>query len=288
MPIVNASAITALSKGWTHEQVVSEVMALCAIGDNENIQLDNMRWHLNAGLSYISNLLNLAERPWYGMWLSGTYEDSLHVSDLEYVNLATAIANVTINGNANQTIVPSQWIHSIKRMNFNSSNSNTWVGNATKWDISQLTQQSSYQNVQHRFTIAWTHHGPEVLIFHGNNIVSPNRAQTHDDYTVATGNPFYVLWGYRKPILDDMLVVGTSITYRALIDLPDEYIELLVKLIQQKVYTQRKERVPAQLEQEINQGVAQISQQISNEMQYESTERDKVRYGHPQTPPGAM
>jgi len=67
MPINNMSLVTPLSMQWTYEQVVSEAMVLTNTMENVDIQLDNVRNHLNARLSYIANLLNSAERPWYGV-----------------------------------------------------------------------------------------------------------------------------------------------------------------------------------------------------------------------------
>ena len=73
MPVLsinNGVAIQPLSRGWTHQQIVSEAMVLTNTIDNENIQLDNIRNHVNSGISYLAGLLNLAASPKYGFYAS--------------------------------------------------------------------------------------------------------------------------------------------------------------------------------------------------------------------------
>jgi len=282
MPITSMSTITPLSKQWTHKNIVSEAMVLTGTLDNETVQLDNIRNHLNASLSYIANLLNLAERPWYGIWMKGTIETAIHALGVDSLDLSTAI----------DTVIPANYLASIKRVGFMGSTKDGYVGNAAKWDMAVLLEQASNLNDQMRHTLAWTWNGSDILIYAGNEITSL-RTPSPDtiSYTIVGQN--ITIAGYRKPLLDNLIApnqqTGSPIgNYESMIDLPDEHVELLLNLIMKKIYTQRRERAPESLEQDINQGVAQISGLINQEMQFEAAERDKVRYGSPQKTPGAM
>jgi hypothetical protein len=287
MPITSMSTVTPLSKQWTHEMIQSEAAVLTNTLDNEDVQLDNIRSHINVSLSYISNLLNLAERPWYGIWAISTIEAGAHSSGLNFIDLATA---------DNNGLIPANWINSIKRVSAlgNLDTVTNWVGNLTKWDLSKLTQQANLLNVQNRHTLAWTWHGSDILVYAGADIRSRQAFTAPHTQTYDILAQSFMLWGFRKPILDNMVPPDATTqaaqngNYRSLVDLPDEYVDLLIKLVIQKIYTQRRERVPEALEQEVNQGVAQISQMISSELQYEAAERDKLRYGHAVRPPGAV
>lgn len=287
MPSLRMSAVTSLSSVWTHEAVASEAMVLTNTIDNENIQLFNIRNHINSNIAYLSNLLNLASSPWYGIWLEATLEDVLHPSGLEYVDLSIPVPIVGF--------VPASGIYEIKRLNFTAQSppSNLdWVGNTTKLDIAQLTQLQSNQNIQWKFSIAWTHFGNELLLFVGNNIRTLNRTPLNTAFDIR--NQKLVIWAYRKPVFDNLLAVTdpnnnySSITgNNALVDLPDEYIDLLIKMTQKKILEQIREQIPAQLEQEINVGIQSISQNLANEIQFEAQERMKSKYG-PQHRPAPL
>ena len=269
---------------WTYESIGSEAMVLTNTMDSEDVQLDNIRNHVNSSLSYLSNLLNLAERPWYGIWLNCLL-DNAHISGLDTINLATPEPTTGF--------VAANGMHSIKRV------STAWSGaataltvNFTKWDLSQMTHQLGQLNTQNRFTVAWTWHGSDLLVYAGSLVASQANTPVTPSYSIIS-TPI-IIWGYRKPILDNM--VAPSVTqqtanagnYRSNIDLPDEYAELLVKLVMQKIYTQKRERVPESLTQEVNEGVAQISQLIQAEVGFEAQEREKRAYGTPTRAPGGM
>jgi hypothetical protein len=55
MPVNKIPTITPLSRNWTHEQVASEVMVVTHTTDNEDIQLYNIRNHINLSLSDLAN-----------------------------------------------------------------------------------------------------------------------------------------------------------------------------------------------------------------------------------------
>lgn len=447
MPIGRVSGssgvgIFPLSRGWTHEQVASEAMVLTNTIDNEAIQLDNVRNHINANISYLAELLNLAASPFYGIYATFCFEPQLHDSGVEYLDLTDSV-----NNNANNI---ANLIFDMKRINIYEVMTGTtphWNGNVIKWDISQIMQQNAMQNVQSRHTVAWSHFGSEVLFFVGDNISSANRparrrvdyvlqccnqagvqaisaieasvqtilnpayvgqwATIMDDITSATwannkmtigfrrpvsttpgegtfldihvanqttgwttdndidyiydlsetpvskrnftvtpmdnppaewpnavilefdwtsadndhyiyfwdtlnehfvgaikvnfletGNPEpqhacgrFVLWAMRTPILDALLRPddpSLQNNYRGMVDLPDRYVDLLIKMTQKKILEQIREQVPQVLEQEINQGLANINQLIGSELQFEAAEREKRKYGSQQRPPGAM
>lgn len=282
---------TPLSNYWTHRQIVSEAMVLTNTIDNENIQLSNVRNHMNSGISYLANLLNIASMPHYGIWMNGTYETGLHPSGLEWVNLATALP-----AGPNVGAVPARIVTEIRRINWISPAAPIlagqlypWNGNLTKLDVGQLTQLNNTQNVQWQSSIAWTHHGNEVLLFIGRNISTVNRAVVPgvgaQAYTVASTFNVFTAWAYRKPMLDNLVdpdLTPANQNYATPVDLPDEYVDLLIKIVQKKIMEQLREQVPAQLEQEINAGVQAISQQLIGELQFEQADREKRKYGNQQ------
>lgn len=284
-----------LSSFWTHKAIVSEAMVLTNTIDNESIQVENVRYHLNAALSHLTNLLNLATTPWYGVWFQFTPEGTLHPSGLEYSVLTDTFLGYNV----------APLLHSIRRVNVqpeSGAESNAWVGNCTKLDMAQLAQLATTQNQQWRHSIAWAHHGNEIIIFTGKGIVTTLHSERINNAGYTLLNTHFVGWGYRKPILDNLVPESVAngvwfndeyrgtITqnYYDYIDLPDEYANLLIKIIQKNILEQLREQIPAQLEGEINQGLATITQNISAELQFEAAEREKRKYGAQQRGPGGV
>lgn len=292
MPLTQMSGnVTNLSRYFTYQQICNEAMVLTNTLDNENIQLDNVRTHVNVNISYLAHLLNLANAPFYGIWMSGTLETSLHASGLEWINMQTAL-----NGKA-----PSTMWAQIKRINVASNNVATdWIGNCTKKDISEMTELNGRRQIQYRQSICWTHNGADLLFLIGPQITTPNFTANPAVFNVTTQK--FVVWGTRKPVLDNLVSdrvasgqqgadqTGALQTqnYFSTIDLPDEYAELLIKMTIIKILQQMHEQIPTQLEQEVNAGLAMINTQITSEMQFEAAEREKRKYGNPQKAPGAM
>jgi len=189
-----------------------------------------------------------------------------------------------------------------------------WSGNFVKKDLSVLTELSTARNIAYRQDICWTHSGSELLFSIGNEILTQQNSYMHgitsiEDVLAETEilentltipytlvgirndelHPYPItIVATRKQRLDDLKAPEQSNTYKERVDLPDEYMDLLIKKVQKFVLTQLREQVPAQLEQEINQQQMQIHDQINRELQYEQAERQKVSYGYGQRPPGAM
>lgn len=282
MPIlkINGSSsgleIEPLSKNWTYQTVVDHAQILTNTIDNEFVQIDNVRRHMNAAMAYLANLLNLANQPWYGLYVVARLESSLHDSGCEYIDL-------TDSTNNNALSVYSM-LHSIKRISTKSTGSDTdFVGNCSRRDISQIMQLQSHQSSSWRQSICWTHHGKDILLFVGHDISTASQVRENAPYNVS--NQDFIIWGHRRPILDNLVAPIASVqnsqegNYTHYIDFPDEYVELLLKLIQQKILVQMREQVPTQLETEINQGLLQIEQLRQLSVRAEEEEREKLRYG---------
>lgn len=283
MPVTNIPTITPLSRNWTHQQIASEVMVVTHTTDNEDVQLDNIRNHINISLSDLANQLNLSTSPWYRISLKATLEPQVHDSGLDWIDLDTPF----------NSIVPSQLLLDIKRLStVSNSQSTDWVNNCTKQDISEITALRSNQNVQWRYSVTWSHTGREIVLFVGNGIKSYANisSETWEFYDVTTQS--FIIWGTRKPLVDTLLAPDdVNSNYKSNIDLPDQYVNLLVKMTQKKVLEQRRESgspVDAQLYQEVTQNVQLLQQQLTSEIQFEAAEREKRKYGVPQRPPGAV
>ena len=279
MPITNMSNITPLSRDWTHEDIFSEAMILCNQHDNEKINLDNVRHHLNLSLSYIASLANAHNRPWYGTFCSGALESAQHESGLDYVDLSVTFG----------IIIPANSLSDIKRVSLKGTpaTSTDWIGNLKKMDIAELTNQLNQLNTHHRHTIAWCHHGSDLLVYTGSKVSSTANVKTSPDYDISSQT--IILFAYRKPNLDNMYAPNdndANNNYRSKIDLPDDLVYLAIKMVQQNILSQVMEQIPAQLSQEINQGLAEITQTVGQEYQFEALEREKAKYGKSQLPAG--
>jgi hypothetical protein len=272
-------------------------MVLTNTIDNESIQLDNIRHHVNANIAHLANLLNLAMSPWYGVWFQFSIENQLHASGLEYCDLTGS------SGLLGYNVYPL--LHSIRRVNAiaeNGAPTDAWVGNCTKLDISQLTELMSLKNIQYRQSICWTHNGSELLIFTGGQVETPNHSERAPYKAMTLTDTHFVAWGYRKPILDALVpevITNGNIyndphrglltqNYKSYIDLPDEHALLLIKMTQKSILEQLREQVPQQLEAEVNQGLSMITQNLQLDLDLEKSEREKRKYGNQQRSPGAM
>ena len=274
MPFTSVSVISGLSQYWTHKNIVSEAMILTGTTDNTLIQTDNVRVHLNVCLSYLAQQLKAMEDPWYGIWLNGTLEPQLHAGlGLEWIDL-----NDPILINVLTPWIPSDWLSKITRISLMDDNSSSsWVGNCTPKDINSLTMLNSFKNMAYRQSVCWCHHGVELLFFVGDDIATTANAKTGRLYDIS--NQQISLVGFRNPMLDNMVnptfIDGTIDSnnkiqnYNSPIDLSDNYVNLLIKMIMIKIYDQLKEQRPEQLEQEITQDIvlmtkAKIQQTIDN------------------------
>lgn len=280
MPFTTMSTVQPLSNFWTHERILSEAMVLTNTIDNENIQLENIRYHINSSISYLWEMLKLVNQSWYGIWLNGTFENALHATGLEWIDLKVAIGSFT----------PATQLAEIQRINVVGSRGTTaYTGNVPKYDVSQLTQLMSNQNVQWRHSLGWTHIGSDLVFFVGSEIKTALSNLLAIGYDIS--NQTITVIGLRKPLLDNMYApnsVDVNNNYKTNIDLPDEYADLLIKMVMQKILTQIREQVPAQLEQEINQGLMNIHQLLDKDLQFEQLSREKKKYGSQQKSPGEV
>lgn len=286
--------VTPLSNNWTRQDVMSEAMVLTGTLDNENIQTHSVRVHINMAVSYVAELLRLSSSPFYGIYMEAELEPTQHPSGLEWIDLGVAPAG--------GTVIPNSIVSGIRRINSTAvlpvANPPVapvaYDGNWTSWDISNLVQQNNKHNVQHRFSVAWQHHGSEIVIFAGKNIETPNQTggnvieETVADYTLKKEKTKIVVWANRVPILDDLLPMSnTTSNFFQRIDVPDKYVKLVVQLAQKSILEQMQTQIPAALDQEINQAVAAAQGIINQEIQLEAADREKRKYGNPQKQ-GAM
>ena len=239
MPLSVLNPITPLSRTYTHQMLASEVMVLTNTNDNENIQLANVRNHINLAVSHVAELLNLASTPWYGIYMNGTLDDPAHPSGLDWIDLSAT--SFTIGGSS---IKASLLLSEIKRISFGLTQNiaNAWVGNCSRMDISQLLHQSNQLNVQHNLSVFWAHHGTELLFFVGKQIKSPAH-NTASAYTL-TGSTCSI-FAYRSPLLDDLtppLPNSPFVTNN--VDIPDRYIRLVVLMAQKMVLEQLNMTAP--------------------------------------------
>lgn len=295
---------------WTVQDVVSEAMILTGTLDNEeSVFVQNVRYHYNMNLSHLANLLNLASSPFYGIYLTGLFETILHpFSGVHWINLGNDYDNRATDplmitpttpytnhpgNNPTPAVALSQNVisklHSIKGVTINLRTTTpstavyptaqtfaslnaaqNYTGNIVKWDLSKVLQQSNNLNIQHGQTIAFCHHGEELLFFVGQQITTPLRlANGTAAYTIVapttaddTGH-YFTIWAFRQPITDNLLPISDANTgYFLRADIPDMYVKLLIDMIAKNIYQQKKEAVPQNIEQSIQTGLAQISQNL--------------------------
>ena len=267
------SGIKPLSRSWTYWKVASQAMILTGEQDNQNVVPDYVRYHINTALSHLVDLLNIASAPHYGINIAASLEGTAHSSGVDYIDLTSGI-NV------------ANFIHTIKRVSFPKGTINTqFSGNAAYFDLAAILTQRANINTQNRMSIWWNHFGNYIFLFIGKSIAS---AVNTNDTTYTLGNP--TIFAYRQPLLDDMLDPENSVTFKysdtpgisEYIDLPDRYVKLLVDMVSVAIIQQRKEPVPGELQQTVNQGLALLSKNIGDAIQLAQKEQQERRYGMPQ------
>jgi hypothetical protein len=245
--------------------------------------MDHVRAHANLAISNIADMLNTNSYPWYSVTFKATFENQLHSSGLEYVDLTST--TVGIDSITRVSIV--------KALD-TTGNPISFAGNVIKKDISELTQLDTYHNSGWRHSVAWTHHGDDLVFFVGPSITTTNRATLlapfytsnmyRADYQIVGTDPYISIWAYRQPQLDNglpPLAVGTGFTM--FVDLPDKFMRLCLQMVQKMILEQLNQQVPAQLEQLIDQSIQQLNQKVGQEVQFEKSEREKTRYGNQQS-----
>lgn len=287
MPLVainNGAGITPLSQNWTHQQLVSQAMILTGTLDNEdNIFITNVRNHVNMHIGHLVDMLNQQASPYYGVYATATEETTFHPSGINFITRVDGL----YTGNTRTT--PLNW-HSIKRVNLAVNATGLGLatpvsnfGNLTNWDIARITQQSNNLNSQHSQTIAWCHHGNEILLYSGSQVQTRVATQTIVSPVYSTANYDFVIWGYRQPVLDNLIAVGGANTsWTANVDLPDKYIKLLVDMTCKSIIQQRNGHVPNELDASINSGLSMLSQNLQQAVALEQQSFNQRKTGQVQ------
>lgn len=274
MPFTNSSPIVPLSNFWTHYKVVSEVEVLTNTINNEDIQYENYRYHMNKNISHIARLINMANLPWYGIWLMGELETAYHMgTGLHWIDLT----KVTAEG-----FTPATQVDRFTRLGFfTETNSTAWVGNATQKDIGELLELNSYRNRMWRFSVAWAHWGSDILVYIGDEIYTQANQNSNAAFSLYYQKATAL--AYRKPLLDQMVNWQDKSTgnFYSNVDLPDDYMDLLVKMTTKDVLEQLNQPVPQQLEQEIVGTIQLLNGTRTTINQYQQVEADKGRVGRP-------
>jgi len=272
------SDIYPLSSKWTYWDIASISRIQTKQLNNEYVQDDDLRYYINLNISYLADRLNIAAESWYGIYLGANLESPEHYSGLDYIDLTNGYTDELNSFNK---------IHSIERVSIRKMNVSglKYWGDATKMSLPKISQLKANLNRNHDQTIAYTVHGKDILMFIGREVGSPSNQNPSYD-TLAN----IVIWAYRQPLLDDMLLADRSgadpdrsktynvsgqDVYSNFIDLPDRYAKLLVDMMCKNIYQQIGMQAPAELEQSVNQGLAGISQQESLDLQNQKMTSDK-------------
>jgi hypothetical protein len=287
MPIISVNGfsggwenIIPLSSQWTYWDVATLVRIQTDQMTSVKVQDDDIRLYMNLNISHLADLLTQSTKSWYGVYIRASLEAGPHPVGLDYIDMTD-----TANGGV---ISIFGKMHTIERISIPkvTTAQGLYFGDATQMTLPQITQLRTNLNKNHWQTLAYCIHGKDILIFIGRDIGSSVN-WTDLKYT-ALGQ--FVIWGYRQPLLDDMLPENTiafqdsnkSKTYNIggnsfssnYIDLPDRYVKLLVDMTVKNVYQQMQLQPPAQVEQAIAQGIASIVQNTMAEKQSE-TKSDK-------------
>lgn len=302
MPVTTIPSIRPLSSFYTVKALVSQVRVLIGRLDTKEIQDYNIRQHLNFATSHVAELLRLAKHPQYGVvWQialegSGTNEISgatFHFNGMYWCDLSTLVvptaANITnadkqyqqpfnSNPNINPGIIPANALAEISKLSGSKSAEQTSVGNVLlgHWksvSIEELTTMYENNNDQYRYSICWAVYGSAIFVYYGEGV----RDLAAEKAYVAPRN--ISLWGYRKPILDNLLGEHeTNSSWSQLVDIPDNFIELVLLKTQKKCHEQLNENVPQDLDTQIAQQTQSITQNLMSEIEFEKLR--KLKEGH--------
>lgn len=296
MPIIQADPIVPLSGTWTHQAIVNEVRVLTSELDNERIQNVSLRHHTNQAISYLTDLLNTAQKPDYGIaWLS-TLESTTHASGLNWINLSTPVAVVPANNwersfmqhnfLANSTqMIPSNYLWGINNLTAKPATSgqnnpaNVWKGNCQLLSISEIATLNTFYNDQYRQSICYRRHGRDIVLHIGSQITT---GATVPDFTYTYyERPLnFVIWGYRHALLDNCLPeTATNSSWTQYVDVPDKHVRLLILLVQKMALESVKKGVDSGTEQIIANMISQIQQGTVAEIQNDVAERTKQKQG---------
>ena len=116
-------------------------------------------------------------------------------------------------------------------------------------------------------------HGSAIYVYYGEGVrdLSAEKAYVAPK-TIS-------LWGYRKPMLDNLLGEHeTNSGWSQLVDIPDNFIELVILKTQKKCHEQLNENVPPDLDTQIAQQTQAINQNLMSEVEFERARR--LKEGH--------
>lgn len=302
MPVVNIPTIRPLSSFHTVKALVSQIRVLIGRLDNKEIQDYNIRQHLNFATSHVAELLRLAKHPQYGViWKIAIEGDNTnqidtavpHFNGMFWCDLSTLVVPTAAtiasgdkefqqpnhnNSNINAGIIPANALADITKITGSKSAeqsalTNVLLGHFKQVSIEEITTMYENNNDQYRFSICWAIHGSAIFIYYGEGV----RDSTAEKPYVAPRT--ISLWAYRKPILDNLKgehEVNSS--WSQLVDIPDNFIELVLLKAQKKCHEQLNENVPPDLDTQIAQQTQAITQNLMSEIEFEKLRR--LKEGH--------
>lgn len=311
MPITVIPSLTPLSTSWLTRDLVSHVRALVNELDNQRLQNQTIRANIKSATSHVAQLLATHKHPEYGIaWrfvLEGTqpvthlgFATPDAITGMYWCNLRTLVIPVTPSfanaeaaypqpRNTNQTInagvVPINLLQKIESVQASrdlptQAGLTVWQGNIQELSIDELSALYNHYNLQWRQSICYAVHGSAIYFYFGPDVGYPAHPLGGDDSSLYKLPLRFTLYGYRKPILDNLLPEeDPNSSWATLVDIPDEHIRL-VQLMAQKMCL---EQLNKQVAPEVSTDIAQLTQvltgQLNQEYQMERADREKVRKG---------
>ena len=297
MPVIQADPIVPLSGAWTHQSLVNEVRMLTSELDNERIQNISLRRHINQAISYLTDLLNTAQKPDYGITWLATLDNTNHPSGLPWINLSTPVTVTATNawertymqhaflGTATQ-MIPSNHIWGINNftakpaLTGQNNNANVWKGNCQLLSIAEIATLDTFYNDQYRQSICYRRHGRDIVMHIGSQITATANTAPNFTTTFYERPLNFVIWGHRHALLDNCLpeTAATS-SWLQYVDIPDRHIRLLMLLVQKMALESIQKGVDSATEQTISSLIAQIQQGVQVDLQNDIAERTKQKQG---------
>jgi len=241
---VQIDPIRPLSSVWTVESFLTLVRSMLGELDSAKVTNYELRLYTNMALSRLALLIRAKDPDCYGVkWLfepdavpyANYLEHDLsapYMQALPDVGTKEAVFPKPQGMVLPDSIIPNNVIAEIKGISFRNRNSNDadlWTGKAMQVsDPSALVSIASQENGIYRQSIIWARQGHRLLFFFGTEIqTAPTTLVDGYAYTRPyTGE----LFATRKPLLDDLkpeLADENLTDFRNLLDIPDEYVNLL-------------------------------------------------------------
>lgn len=234
MPIVSLNTPTALSSAWTPARLIHYIRSLVHELDNERIQDADIRTHLNDAVSYVVEALSLALSPHYGIqW-------GAKIDAAQTTGSPTSISLVTVAGG----LVPIQHLARVIRLTCEN------YGECTEMMLEEIITLSTDLNTKFQQSVCWVWHGEEILVYVGPRL-----------RTGITETSSFTVWGYRQPVMDDLLPPTQSQTLHTQIDVPNRVVPLVRALGQKACLEQLGKAIPVEVTALINQMLGNTSKQ---------------------------